>query len=130
MQNLLANSRPAALAAPFLPAAGAASFARKAPAAAAASSVKKPKQQQRRSSGRAVIRAKALDTLEDAISELSGEKTAEIKAQLLDSLFGTERGLSASSEVRYCFCLHALLLRRKDESRQIKEKKTDVSSRY
>ena len=42
----------------------------------------------------------ALDAVADAIDEATGEKTREIKAQLLDSLFGTERGLSASSEVR------------------------------
>ena len=44
--------------------------------------------------------AAALDAVADAIDEATGEKTREIKAQLLDSLFGTERGLSASSEVR------------------------------
>jgi hypothetical protein len=44
--------------------------------------------------------ASALDDVADAIDEATGQKTREIKAQLLDSLFGTERGLSASSEVR------------------------------
>jgi len=46
------------------------------------------------------VAASALDVVGDAIDEATGERTREIKAQLLDSLFGTERGLSASSEVR------------------------------
>ena len=103
MQRLAANVRasPALAAAAAAPRGSAPSTSRTAAAPALLPRSSRPASHRlRRSAVVAASAASALDDVADAIDEATGQKTREIKAQLLDSLFGTERGLSASSEVR------------------------------